>query len=49
MAHDVAVGIEEADLGNRTGLDPLLAPRLAQQGVGREDRGGAMVLAAQDR
>ena len=49
MAHDVAVGIEEAVLGNRTGLDPLLPPRLAQQRVGREDRGGAMVLAAQDR
>jgi hypothetical protein len=48
LADDVAVRIQQADLGHRVDRDRPLAPRLAQQALGRERRWGAIVLVRED-
>jgi hypothetical protein len=47
--HDIAVGIEDTDLGNGNKWHPLLPPRLAQERFRPKYRGRGMVLAVHDR
>jgi pimeloyl-ACP methyl ester carboxylesterase len=48
VTHDVAVGIEDADLGGGTSFKSLLPAGLAEQGIRRENRRRTMVLAPQN-